>query len=101
MSIRQQQVARMRKTAIKSTAEAEPVRYRLLSNEGVYTPGVVRWAKEHYWHEPDRPQLRKVIMGWNIPEDHADALLSGRVDYRVDGEAVIFEVSETTTQGKK
>jgi hypothetical protein len=68
--------------------------YRLGSNEAVHAPGVVHWAKAHYWHKPDRPALRKVIMGWKVPEAAVDALLSGAVPYTVEGEAVVFSYEE-------
>jgi hypothetical protein len=68
--------------------------YRLGSNEGVYAPGVVAWAKQYYWNEPDRPALCKVIMGWGVPEAAVDALLSGAAPYTIDGETVVFSHEE-------
>ncbi|MGZ2408610.1 hypothetical protein [Rhizobium ruizarguesonis] len=67
--------------------------YRLGSSEAVYAPGIVDWAMQHYWHEPDRPQLRTVIAKtWNIPDAVAGALLDKTVPFTIDGETVVFDV---------
>lgn len=69
--------------------------YRLGSNGLVYAPGVVAWAKNGYAFKKDRKVLRDVIKGWSgVSDEAADALLSGNVDYEVDGDVVVFEVAE-------
>jgi hypothetical protein len=69
--------------------------YRLQSNPRVYAPGIVKWAKAHYWHEPDQPGLRNVITaGWKLPIGIAHKLLAGEIDYTIEDETVVFEVVE-------
>ena len=48
-----------------------------------------------YHFEDDRPQLRKVIVEtYNLPEIAADQLLSKKVPYTIEGETVVFTVSD-------
>lgn len=71
----------------------EPTTYRLGSSSLCCTPGIIRWAINGYKFEKDRDTLRRVVTEtWGIPDDAADALLSGDVDYTVDDETetVIF-----------
>lgn len=76
-----------------------PKTYRLGSSEMVHAPGVVRWAVNGYAFTKDRPYLRRVFIdGWGLPSAAADALLSGKVPYTVEGETVVFENPEETAR---
>lgn len=67
--------------------------YRLHSSAMVYTPGFLEWAK--VGARSDNLKIAKIISeGYNLPEWVAVALLSGLIDYRVEGETVVFEVEE-------
>jgi hypothetical protein len=67
--------------------------YRLGSSGLVYAPGVVAWAINGYAFKRDRKSMRDVIAKtWSVPNDAADALLSKKVPYTIDDEAVVFEV---------
>ena len=67
--------------------------YRLGSSDAVYAPGIVDWAMSGYWNKPDREVLGTVIaQTWKIPECAADALLSKKVPYSIEGETVVFNV---------
>lgn len=69
--------------------------YRLGSSPAVHTPGIITWAINGYHFEDDRPQLRKVIVEtYNLPEIAADQLLSKKVPYSIEGETVVFTVSD-------
>ena len=69
--------------------------YRLGASPAVHTPGIVAWAINGYHFEDDRPQLRKVIVEtYDLPEIAADQLLSKKVPYTIEGETVVFTVSD-------
>jgi hypothetical protein len=57
----------------------------------VYAPGLIRWAISGAQFPEDRPQMIRIISeGWNIPADAAEALLTGKVPFEVEDEAVVF-----------
>lgn len=67
--------------------------YRLGSNGLIYAPGVIAWAINGYGFKRDRKAMVDVVSsGWAIPEEAAKALLSGASPYKVEDEAVVFEV---------
>jgi hypothetical protein len=66
--------------------------YRLGSAPMVFAPGFIRWAIAGARFESDRPQLVRIVAeGWNVPAEAAEALLSGRAPFDVDGETVVFQ----------
>jgi len=68
------------------------VTYKMRSNDWISAPGMVAWAKHFYKSPSDRANVLNVIMaGWNIPEEAAHALLSGKIKFAVEGEVVIFD----------
>lgn len=68
-------------------------RYRLGSNGLVHAPGIIAWAINGYAFKKDRKAIENVVVsGWNVPVEHARALLSKAVPYRVEDETVVFEV---------
>ena len=71
--------------------------YRLGSNEGVYTPNIVRWCQAHWGYKPDRPKLLQTMASWRneagLPtDDDFRKLLSNEVPFTVENEAVVFTV---------
>lgn len=66
--------------------------YRLGSSPLIYAPGVVAWAINGFKFKRDRKRMIEVIAtGWNIPDEAAQALLSGKAKHTVESEAVVFE----------
>lgn len=76
-----------------SRSSPPPLRQmRLLSSEMVHTPGLMAWAVNGYQFPRDRPALRRVIGDtYRLTRRCVDDLLSGRVPYTVEGDAVVFE----------
>ncbi|QIB41251.1 hypothetical protein G3A56_25685 (plasmid) [Rhizobium oryzihabitans] len=69
--------------------------YRLGSSPAVHTPGIVAWAINGYHFEDDRPNCaRSSWKTYNLPEIAADQLLSKKVPYTIEGETVVFTVSD-------
>jgi hypothetical protein len=67
--------------------------YRLGSSQGVYTPGLIKWAINGARTHADRPQMIKLIAeGWGVPRTAAEALILKKVPYAVEGETVVFVV---------
>lgn len=77
--------------------------YRLGTNELVHAPGVVAWAINGYAFKRDRRALRRVIVdGWpGIPEKAVHQLLSGSVPHAVEGDTVVFTVSDRLSQPRR
>lgn len=70
--------------------------YRLGSSPLINAPGIVAWAINGYAFERDRPILLRVVAeGWpSIPKDHVSMLLSKTVPYAIDGDTVVFTVTD-------
>jgi hypothetical protein len=67
-------------------------KYALGSNPMVYAPGMVAWAINGAHFKKDAPKMINVIAsGWGVPVAAAKALVMGKVPYKVEGEAVVFE----------
>ena len=67
--------------------------YRLGSSEWVKAPGMVAWAVNGARFKKDCPLMVKVISeGWAVPKKAAEALVTGKVPYKVEGETVVFSV---------
>lgn len=57
---------------------------------GVYTPGIIRWAKEGF-NPKETALARALAKAFNIDSGVMIALLSGEVDYTVEDDAVVFK----------
>ena len=68
--------------------------YRLGSSSLVHTPGLIAWAINGYHFEEDRPQLLGVIAATypDVPRKALEQVLLRKIDYRVEGETVVFTV---------
>lgn len=71
-------------------------RYRLLSTTFVRTPGLLAWAVAGFkgGGKRDRALMVRLLVNTfpGVTADVARGLLTGRIPYAVDGEAVEFEV---------
>lgn len=66
---------------------------------GVYAPGLIRWAKAGF--NPREPKLAfDLADAFHIKREVMVALLSGEVDYTVEGEDVVFGWPDDPTGGK-
>jgi hypothetical protein len=63
--------------------------YRLNSNELVYTPNLIRMAKQQFSFDP-KWSLMLLMEGYHLPEPIAVDLLSGKIPFSIEGEAVVF-----------
>ena len=67
------------------------VKYSLGSSSFVFAPGFIRWAMEYFRSNP-RKAVKMISEGWSgAPPAAVRALLSGKVPFAVEGEAVVFE----------
>lgn len=68
--------------------------YRLGSSSLVHTPGLIAWEINGYHFEDDSPQLLDLMAATypGVPRGALEKVLLRKVDYRVEGEAVIFTV---------
>ncbi|AUH66979.1 hypothetical protein [Paracoccus zhejiangensis] len=68
--------------------------YRLGSSSLVHTPGLIAWGVNGYYFEEDRPQLLDVIAATypGVPREALEQVLLRQIDYRVEGETVVFAV---------
>jgi hypothetical protein len=64
----------------------------------VHTPGIVRWAINGYRTPKDRPVVIKVLCeGYGLTNECATALLSESVQYKVEGDTVVFNFDGQAT----
>jgi hypothetical protein len=57
---------------------------------GIHTPGVIAWAKSVFdW--PGDPVVGIIAECFALKREVALALLAGEVEYRVEGEDVVFD----------
>ena len=75
----------------------QTIEVRLGSTSFVHAPGVLRWAQAMYQVGPPRNKTRalKVMQSWPAHITNAEwrQLLSGKLDYTVEGETVVFTIT--------
>lgn len=65
---------------------------RLLSAPLLFTPGLIQKLKNDYAFEDQRENCVKVVSeGYSIPPETVHRLLSGEIEFVVEGEDVLFE----------
>ena len=70
--------------------------YRLGSSEMIHAPSLIEWAINGAHFGNDRPHIvRMITQGWGVPADAAEALVTKKVPYKIEGETVVFSVEET------
>jgi hypothetical protein len=71
--------------------------YTLGSNKMCNTPAVVGWLKQQY-RKGDKATKAKLvatlIQGYHLEPHVAKQLLSGKIDYRVEEDKVVFDAEE-------
>jgi len=68
---------------------------RLTSTPWINTPGVLRWTINGYKFKKNRKAMRWILTkGYNLTDEVADGLLSGKIPHRIEGEDVVFEVED-------
>jgi len=66
------------------------VTVELMSSQGVYTPGLLKWAINRFGR--DRKTMVRLFMdGYNLTKRAADDLLSEKIPHDIDGDSVVFE----------
>ena len=63
--------------------------YRLNSTEWVYTPSMIQMAKQQFGFDP-KWSLNLLMDGYNLPKSIAVDLLTGKIAFAIEGEAVVF-----------
>ena len=58
---------------------------------GVHTPGLIAWAKSGFTGRKGDPIVGIIAESFSLKKEVALALLTGEVDYRVDGDDVVFQ----------
>ncbi|SRR5258706_2282660 len=81
--------------SMRQDSNPERVTIRLLSTSLVHTPGIVRWAQAGWLASRGKPRaaLLQVMQSYGLPAGLATKLLGNELAHRVEGDAVVFEVS--------
>jgi hypothetical protein len=58
---------------------------------GIHTPGLIGWAKSRFNGKGSDPVVRIIAESFSLKREVALALLTGEVDYKVDGDDVVFD----------
>jgi len=67
--------------------------YKLGSSPMIYSPGIIAWAINGAKFKKDVPAMVRVVSdGWGVPYSDAEALLIGKVPYKIEDDVVVFSV---------
>ena len=70
--------------------------YNLASDEGMHTPGILRWCKNVYRSDPDYAlEIMRSYKG--LPDEVSVAYLPGEINMTVNGETAVLEHNSETT----
>jgi hypothetical protein len=58
---------------------------------GIHAPGLIHWAKAGFTGKKGDPIVRVIAESFSLKREVALALLSGEVDFRVEGDEVVFD----------
>jgi len=58
---------------------------------GIHTPGLIRWAVAGFDGKRNNPIVKVIAESFGLKREVALAILTGEVDYRVDGDDVVFD----------
>jgi hypothetical protein len=58
---------------------------------GVHTPGLIGWAVAGFTGKRNDPLVRIIAESFSLKREVALALLTGEVEYTVDGDDVVFQ----------
>lgn len=70
----------------------KPIRYRLLSDDVVNAPRFFDALQSMFIHAPDRAAAH-MCEAWDISPYIAKGLLSGKIPARIEGDAVVYELT--------
>lgn len=57
---------------------------------GIHTPGLIAWAKAGFSGKKGDPLVKIIAESFGLKREVALAILTGEVDYKVDGDDVVF-----------
>lgn len=78
-----------------TATQPEMVEVRLQSDSMVNAAGILRWAMNGYKFKRDRKKMANVIaQTWNLKDEIAHGLLSGKIAHKTEGEDVIFQAEK-------
>ena len=70
--------------------------YNLHSDEGMHTPGILRWCKNVYRSDHDYAlEIMRSYKG--LPDEVSVAYLTGEINMTVNGETAVLEHNSETT----
>ena len=70
--------------------------YNLASDEGMHTPGILRWCKNVYRSDPD--YALEIMRSYKrLPDEVSVAYLTGEINMTVNGETAVLEHNSETT----
>ena len=58
---------------------------------GIHTPGLIAWAKAGFSGKKGDPLVKIIAQSFSLKREVALAILTGEVDYKVDGDDVVFD----------
>ena len=58
---------------------------------GIHTPGLIAWAKAGFSGKKGDPLVKIIAESFGLKREVALAILTGEVDYKVDGDDVVFQ----------
>jgi hypothetical protein len=64
---------------------------RMFVPMGIHTPGLIGWAKSRFIGKRNDPIVRIIAESFSLKREVALAILTGEVDYRVEGDDVVFD----------
>jgi len=70
--------------------------YNLASDEGMHTPGVLRWCKHVYRSDPD-VALEVMRSYKGLPDEVSVAYLTGEINMTVNDETAVLEHDSEAT----
>jgi len=70
--------------------------YNLHSDEGMHTPGILRWCKNAYRSDPDYAlEIMRSYKG--LPDEVSVAYLTGEINMTVNDETAVLEHNSEAT----
>jgi len=67
--------------------------YRIRSTDYCYTPGLMDLARRQWLFDPAW-SIKLLTDGFSLPAAIAEGVASGAIEYRIDDETVVIEVTE-------
>jgi hypothetical protein len=84
-------MATIRLQSLKGGDERTDASGRMFVPMAIHTPGLIGWAKSGFTGKRNDPIVRIIAESFSLKREVALALLTGEVDYKVDGDDVVFD----------